>query len=286
MNTNKNFEQVIKNVLENYELPYNHADWLKLEKSLPKASGISPLKIIVASVSTTIVIIGAIFTYFYLNDTEINSVNKTRLTNTNLSVIQPAQNISIPSAKDNSGTVTNKDNLQNPVHTNSKSLFSEQPQSAEQIIKNYDNSKTTQAITDNSNITNDESANNNQVFSAQQLNNIRKYEQAPPCAKFTADYFEGCSPLSVNFYLLENSDTIIYLWDFGDGQISTEQQPSHIYNDPGEYIVSLTVKYYKTELLVNYTNTTPIKVKLSPNPDFSYENNQYKFSFINQTQDG
>jgi len=33
----------------------------------------------------------------------------------------------------------------------------------------------------------------------------------------------------------------LYLWQFGDGQISTEENPYHQYQDPGEYEVSLTV---------------------------------------------
>ena len=33
----------------------------------------------------------------------------------------------------------------------------------------------------------------------------------------------------------------LYLWQFGDGQISTEENPYHQYQDPGEYDVSLTV---------------------------------------------
>jgi PKD repeat protein len=31
-----------------------------------------------------------------------------------------------------------------------------------------------------------------------------------------------------------------WLWDFGDGETSTEQNPSHTYGNPGNYTVSLT----------------------------------------------
>ncbi len=37
------------------------------------------------------------------------------------------------------------------------------------------------------------------------------------------------------------TDTFTYLWDFGDGKLSTEQNPGHIYTDNGIYTVSLTV---------------------------------------------
>ncbi|PCI98845.1 MAG: hypothetical protein COB15_05270 [Flavobacteriales bacterium] len=51
---------------------------------------------------------------------------------------------------------------------------------------------------------------------------------------------QGCRPLDVQF--ANNSqyaDT--YLWDFGDGGVSTQFQPSYIYYAPGIYTVTLTV---------------------------------------------
>ncbi|MEE9151918.1 MAG: PKD domain-containing protein [Thermoplasmata archaeon] len=36
-------------------------------------------------------------------------------------------------------------------------------------------------------------------------------------------------------------DTFFYLWDFGDGDLSTQQNPSHVYADNGVYTVTLTV---------------------------------------------
>jgi PKD repeat protein len=60
-----------------------------------------------------------------------------------------------------------------------------------------------------------------------------------PIANFEPDT-AGCSPLLVQFRnLSENVES--YLWDFGDQTFSSEQNPSHTYNIPGNYIVKLTV---------------------------------------------
>ena len=60
-----------------------------------------------------------------------------------------------------------------------------------------------------------------------------------PIASFEPDTV-GCSPLIVKFRnLSENAET--YLWDFGDQTFSSEKNPSHTYNIPGNYIVKLTV---------------------------------------------
>lgn len=63
----------------------------------------------------------------------------------------------------------------------------------------------------------------------------------PPTAAFTASPGQGLAPLTVR--LTDQSIGLIdsWYWEFGDGGTSTLRNPTHIYNDPGEYIVSLTV---------------------------------------------
>ncbi len=53
----------------------------------------------------------------------------------------------------------------------------------------------------------------------------------------------GCAPLTRQFSATATSvDGIVgYLWDFGDGNTSTLQNPVHTYNTPGTYTVSLIV---------------------------------------------
>ncbi len=53
---------------------------------------------------------------------------------------------------------------------------------------------------------------------------------------------EGCAPVAVNFTDLSYSfDKLDYFWDFGDGNTSTEQHPTHTYETPGVYDVTLTI---------------------------------------------
>ena len=61
-----------------------------------------------------------------------------------------------------------------------------------------------------------------------------------PVAGFNASPLSACyAPLTVNF---TNTSTgaVSYLWDFGDGQTSTQANPSHIYTSQGSYTVTLT----------------------------------------------
>lgn len=63
-----------------------------------------------------------------------------------------------------------------------------------------------------------------------------------PVVDFVADETAACqTPLDVQF--TNNTTgigTITYAWDFGDGNNSTDENPSHTYTDNGVYTVSLT----------------------------------------------
>lgn len=60
------------------------------------------------------------------------------------------------------------------------------------------------------------------------------------CALPTVGYSAQANQLSVNF--TDNSDEAVtsWLWNFGDGNTSTEQNPAHTYASPGTYSVCLT----------------------------------------------
>lgn len=65
-----------------------------------------------------------------------------------------------------------------------------------------------------------------------------------PVAEFRSSINEGCSPLSVEFYdrsTTPGSAVNSLLWDFGDGTISNEKQPTYKYQLAGKYNVTLKV---------------------------------------------
>nr|WP_321431224.1 PKD domain-containing protein [uncultured Methanolobus sp.] len=60
-----------------------------------------------------------------------------------------------------------------------------------------------------------------------------------PAANFTANVTSGMAPLTVNFTDLSSNRSTSWLWDFGDGNTSTDQNPTHVYVSAGAYNVSL-----------------------------------------------
>ena len=61
-----------------------------------------------------------------------------------------------------------------------------------------------------------------------------------PVANFTGSPLAGCSPLIVNFQNLSTGNPTSYSWDFGNGNTSTQQNPTATYFNPGTYTVKLT----------------------------------------------
>jgi len=68
------------------------------------------------------------------------------------------------------------------------------------------------------------------------------YQQGPliPLADFSAEPLQGGAPLAVQFTNLSLYGAETYLWDFGDGDTSTACDPLHIYENSGDYTVTLS----------------------------------------------
>jgi PKD repeat protein len=84
-------------------------------------------------------------------------------------------------------------------------------------------------------------ANNLSDFTTQTLSVFEPIR--PPNADFTANPPEGPAPLDVTFNNLSSGTNITYLWNFGDGNTSTESGATliHRYQNAGDYSVTLTV---------------------------------------------
>jgi len=88
-------------------------------------------------------------------------------------------------------------------------------------------------------------------------------------ADFDADRYAGASPLTVNFtdksyttYAFDDEDDITsWLWDFGDGGTSTEQNPEHEFSQ-GTHDVTLTV-YTRSGRSGSITKTILVSFALS-----------------------
>jgi len=63
-----------------------------------------------------------------------------------------------------------------------------------------------------------------------------------PVANFSATPTTGCGPLNVTFTDQSSNSPTAWTWDFGNGQISSRQNPVITYSNPGTYNVRLIVR--------------------------------------------
>ncbi len=92
-----------------------------------------------------------------------------------------------------------------------------------------------------------------------------------PIAEFTVDSRQGKAPFIVKFHDLSAGNPTTWLWEFGDGSTSTEQNPTHLYPFEGAYDVRLSVSnqygtdtIFKTGSTSQRGNTAPIPLTASP----------------------
>ncbi|HBF88191.1 MAG TPA: hypothetical protein DDX39_06065 [Bacteroidales bacterium] len=93
---------------------------------------------------------------------------------------------------------------------------------------------------------------------------------------FTVDTTIGCEPLTIHFSdtTYANSSSSSWLWNFGDGQISTEQNPIHVFNYNDS--VFFDVRLYTTDALGctdSIVTSSLVEIKRKPSPSFIDDGN-------------
>jgi len=82
-----------------------------------------------------------------------------------------------------------------------------------------------------------------------------------PVASFKAEPVSGAAPLLVKFTDTSDGNPIKWLWKYGDGGYSFDQNPYHLYKNPGLYTVTLTVSNKAgpdTETITNMIEVTSL----------------------------
>ncbi len=282
-----NFEDYIRNQLTKYELPYNHNDWVKFEKVLStNKTGLKTSNKFskflfenkLRAISTAGVIILAVVSYFYFSNINTEPTSKNEIEAVNEQSTAKNEVKSVEKNHQSPHTVNNIMKKQNIGVSSSL---------PDNNIKENDNKPDLPASSEDKNEI--KFIQDNNPDSVKQLTAETNLADnlAAPNSSFTVDIKEGCSPLKVNFIPNEKSDNIVYLWDFGDGEFSTELSPVHTYNQPGVYNVSLTVKYFKSEKPGSNVVKNLIIVKSTPVTEFSWKlsENNYTFSNLSQNAD-
>ncbi|MBY8874064.1 ThuA domain-containing protein [Micromonospora sp. PLK6-60] len=118
-----------------------------------------------------------------------------------------------------------------------------------------------------------------------------------PIAVATADPTSGPAPLTVRFSSAGSRDpdggTLTYAWKFGDGQTSTEANPTHTYATAGNYTAQLTVinpngRTAVANVPVTVGNTAPtVTIEFPPDGGFFDWGDQVRYTIkVTDPEDG
>lgn len=118
------------------------------------------------------------------------------------------------------------------------------------------------------------------------------YLYSPPTIDFGLAPGRQCAPYTAQFIDMSTAETgITYDWDFGDGTTSSQQNPSHLYDQVGNYPVTLTISTAAgcidtlTLLQADLINVRPTPVAgFSVTPDYTDICNSV-ITFIDESQD-
>lgn len=119
---------------------------------------------------------------------------------------------------------------------------------------------------------------------------------APPVSEFNASTTSSCSG-DITFFDLSSNTPTGWLWDFGDGNTSTLQNPTHTYAASGTYTVTLTttnafgndIETKTNYIIINLSGNAPVAASCTPitqdgTLDFGITN--VSFNTLNKTSGG
>ena len=126
-----------------------------------------------------------------------------------------------------------------------------------------------------------QNASYNGLLGAGRINALQALQcyNTPPTAEFTANYTNICIGQNIQFTDLSiGTSNTNWLWNFGDGNTSTLQNPTHSYSSAGPFTVTLTVtNAYGNDIEIknNYITTSTPSAVLSGSTNIVSGGNAY-----------
>ena len=94
---------------------------------------------------------------------------------------------------------------------------------------------------------------------------------AAVAAAFAADIDAACVGTEIGFRMAKPLKDVRVLWNFGDGQFSSEASPQHVFDAPGTYDITLSVTRISDGLIRTRTIENLVTIHPIPRADFTWE---------------
>lgn len=311
-------ERGIRQSLESYKAPYDHADWLKLEKALDMAAvgtgsvatGVAGNALRNRLLGGSAIVLVALGLWYWLSAD--NSTDNTQIAGTEVSTNLTDNNTEANSEDYTSAAIAVADEEEEDTESNTaeenevdnggragnvksvanKSSLGVTPSTANKV--NADGTSkpegtksapiSTTAVTSGNDAAKSKSvaetpkANNDIDRSG--IEDKTTAEELLPDASFVMDLYEVCEGGHVKF-TANNKNAKEFYWRFSDGTKSTkEKNPVKMFDKNGK--VKVTLRVTNSDGKTNKFSKE-VTVKPSPVPEFEVRNNDLEITFVNQS---
>lgn len=264
-----NFESSVKDTLNDFEMPFEPSSWDRLESQLDESSksNSSNLLSTLFIAASFVILVGSIF-YFGASSfgTEGLSAEKTFMMkrNSTSSEFNTNKIAAIGSSEESN---SNQDLLDQTSSLNIEEIDSKRVRPFTTSTKITVEERNSDSPLDEASLALEEPLDDSQLNS---LDNNDKNTEADGMM-LVSSIREACVGVSVDFNLSSTDINGKYLWNFGDGNFSSKANPSHTFNKPGEYDISLSVTSDTDGVIHSKVMKNMIVINPVPEADFEWE---------------
>ena len=277
----ENFEDIIKQKVEQYEPKFNEAHWNALDQKLTSIKVAKIRKNILLSVAAILCITIGVFSIYeasFLRRQESSPQN-----NSNKTGFLPTQEQS--QSKNNTTPNLPKEQINNSL---------EKKTSITVLISEENKLEKTSIVIDETNLV----SSTGQKTETKTSNTLKEsIESTVIDNQLTAGFIvynnKVCLGEEVGFEATDKQELLAYTWDFGDGNSSTKSNPKYTYKQQGTYSVKLTVVNKRTNQEKSSIQKSVVIVNPLPSVDFTYleqsiqfDDNVLKYPYTNFTCKG
>jgi gliding motility-associated-like protein len=251
------FDKIIKQKAEQFEVPYNDAHWAEMEGKLNSIKAAKIKKNIFSAAAVITVL--SVAAYFIIP-------NKTTPTNDNIIV----ENNSSEKVSDLTNPTLEK--IENENTTQPTNENNESPVIMEVVDQDKNNeTESKESIADNNTSTKEtkESKIGNPVKET--------ISESSVDAEFIVYNNRVCLGEGVTFEGMDNDKPVSYVWNFGDGTISNKANPTHVYKESRVYTVSLTLIDRQSGKEYTTIQNDVVEILPSPSTNFTYLEESKKY---------
>jgi PKD repeat protein len=252
------FEQGIQDAYKNYELPYSSSEFTQVSRRLFRKRLLSGLALW-GSVAAVTVIVGV---SGYL---VISSENKT-IASATPNASEVANTVSEP----NSNEVVNED-TSNGI-TGIISEFHKDVMNSSSSKDVNTNADSSSSIESSQEVNSDAGSENNNTNSSDSspIVNPDRIENKNKSLYIEPSVRNACAGAEVNFTAKNSPKNGSYLWNFGDGSFSNQENPIHIFKKSGTFDVSLSVTNPNDGQISTIAMRDLITINPKPEADFEW----------------